>query len=313
MTIRWLEIAMELKDNPSNDDVIKKIIEESKPSIVDEVVVVDDIYVMSYNLNWESMLPMAHSNLRQQCKNKDINGVNRCLYNMSQIIKGNGNSWNSPKYTHPETFDFIATQESTLYFGELQNLIGDKYDVVSTYITRRNKTQIHIVTFYDKTKYKNIFHMGFGTKGRPKHIILFENNKTKALYLFINLHNEHKHGPDLQKEINDAINGINDPAFTNKKSDIKNIIVAGDFNDEGRKYFNGLYVLDKKVRYNNTLPETCCYDPTTGTGQISKIGDYVLSTMNITEMYVPLSTKWRNPSKYPASDHLPVVAVIKQL
>ena len=38
MTIRWLEIAMKLKDNPSNDDVIKKIIEEYKPSIVDEVV-----------------------------------------------------------------------------------------------------------------------------------------------------------------------------------------------------------------------------------------------------------------------------------
>jgi hypothetical protein len=42
MTIRWLEIAMKLKEGPSDDNVIKKIIEEYKPSIVDEVVVVDE-------------------------------------------------------------------------------------------------------------------------------------------------------------------------------------------------------------------------------------------------------------------------------
>jgi hypothetical protein len=42
MTIRWLEIAMELKEGPSDDNVIKKIIEESKHSIVDEDVVVDE-------------------------------------------------------------------------------------------------------------------------------------------------------------------------------------------------------------------------------------------------------------------------------
>ena len=293
----WLKIAMELKENPSSDDVIQRLIGNPTPSIV------EDIYVMSYNLWYKSVKKQGHNNLRNECTD---GSKNKCIDNIVKIIRGDDGAWDG-SHTHPETFDFIATQESTSNYGAIYIAIDtNKYDVVST-----NGSQ-PIVTFYDKTKYKNIFHMGFGTNGRPKHIILFENKKTKALYLFINLHNDHKRGPDLQKEINDAINGINDPAFTNKKSDIKNIIVAGDFNDEGRKYFNGLYVLDKKVRYNNTPPETCCYDPTTGTGQISKIGDYVLSTMNITEMYVPLSTEWSNPSKYPASDHLPVVAVIKQ-
>jgi len=265
--------------------------------------IVEDIYVMSYNLWYKSVKKQGHNNLRNECTD---GSKNKCIDNIVKIIKGDDGAWDG-SHTHPKTFDFIATQESTSNYGAIHIAIDtNKYDVVST-----NGSQ-PIVTFYDKTKYSMIFHMGFGTKGRPKHIILFENKKTNALYLFINLHNDHKKtGVNLQKEIRDAIDGINDAAFTNKRNSIENIIVAGDFNDEGRKYFNGLSVLGKEVRYNNTPPNTCCYDPTTGTGQISKIGDYVLSTMNITDMYVPLSTKWRNPSEYPASDHLPVVAVIK--
>jgi hypothetical protein len=102
----WLKIAMELKENPSSDDVIQRLIGNPTPSIV------DNIYVMSYNLWYKSVERQGHPNLRRECND---GSKNKCIDNIVQIIKGDGDSWDG-SYTHPETFDFIATQESTSYF-----------------------------------------------------------------------------------------------------------------------------------------------------------------------------------------------------
>ena len=254
----------------------------------------DNIYVMTYNVHDEAM-----------SKSNNLN-------NIATIINGENNSWEN-KYKHPGTFDFIATQEATDNWKKLYDKIGrNKYGYVDSCDYRPETTKnYHHITYYNKSKYNIVRNndknevKSFGAD-REKHYILFQNKETTKKYLFININNKHKKfnesGNELQEKIKNAIKKL---TLTNTS-----IIIAGDFNDEGRKYYKGI-----NITTNNhaTFNIKCHIDDRNIPKSINgKITDYVISdeSLHVKEIYIPLSVNWRDRSKHPQSDHYPVVAIL---
>ena len=264
----------------------------------------DNIYVMTYNVHNNAMLNDTKLN------------------NIATIINGIDNSWDN-KYKHPGTFDFIATQEATDNWKKLYDKIDrdkDKYGSVDSrkYRSKETTNNYHHITYYNKSKYtivknksksknksKNKNEVKPFDAGREKHYILFQNKETKKKYLFINIHNKHKadnSGNTLQGKITDAIKTLN---LTETS-----IIIAGDFNDEGRKYYKGINITTNN---HGTFNIKCDIDDSKIPKSINdKITDYVISdkSLRVKKIYIPLSVDWRDRSNHQQSDHYPVVAIL---
>ena len=93
-----------------------------------------------------------------------------------------------------------------------------------------------------------------------------------------------------------------------------NIIVAGDFNDTGGKFWNGLQpfkyssitILETlEVKLDKKPPPTCCSTNLENL-EYNNIGDYILvnKTLKVLDIYTPHLT-------VPVSDHLPIIIYIR--
>ena len=264
----------------------------------------DNIYVMTYNVYFIAM--------------KDSIRVN----NIANIINNKVTWDNTHTSTHPGTFDFIATQESSDEWKTLYKLLDDtKYGYCNSHDHHKGNTKpnpvVNHVTYYNKTKYEIVKDTNgvqivnpFGSI-RAKHCILFQNIKTKVNYLFINLHNSHKINSQQRNVLIDDINN----AVKNIKVHYSNIIVAGDFNDEGRAYHTGfdiqpsIHTSIKPPNPANIHVKCEIHPPKSLPGKDTC--DYVISNLPIQQIFVPLSEEWKNKNTHPQSDHFPVVAVLR--
>lgn len=183
-------------------------------------------------------------------------------------------------------------------------------------------------------------------------LYLTDRTDTTQKYIVINLHNGHQGGADrlirnLSKNpdsaITDIANGkeletkiekaIYRQVITGQKF---HVIMMGDFNDGNKeKYFKGIRPFAKSgiselkaLRVSSqgiTPPRTCC-TPSSGTNHIRQglgiqvkpelNGDYILISDNLEYVeptYIPIGPGISYDARVnPASDHLPVMAIIRQ-
>ena len=189
-----------------------------------------------------------------------------------------------------------------LFCGKVHNNLKKKYKNIISIIIPRH---IHRANEIKEDLNSNNLEVHLHTSNRPIHAILFNRIGTNKYYLFVNLHNYHK---STRPDRNTLINDINEVTikivthYSSLQNDEKDltIILAGDYNDEDRRYYEGfkLHNYDIKAYDINNLPKSLN----------DKVSDYVLSNKHIKQMYMPLSDEWKNKSQ---SDHYPVVAVLK--
>ena len=152
------------------------------------------------------------------------------------------------------------------------------------------------VTLYGKSAFKNATVLQHGlVDGRPYHVVKLE--MSDGYVLFVNIHA--KHGPK-----HPIINPGPEVAASIPGSAA--IIVAGDFNDEGKDAWKGFSIFGTITRTRGRPPPSCCDN--TGKGLAGLAGtpnDYVMANV-ILEPNVVLKQK---PNSQ-ASDHLPVYAII---
>jgi len=276
-------------------DVFEKVLLGDQSEYTDNKDNKDNkIYVMTYNV---------HHNAMKNKKNVD---------NIAKIINGT-DTWDG-EHKHPGTFDFIATQESNDNWQELYNKLDKaKYDYCNSKDHHKGKApgiDHHHITYYDRHKYNIVKDANgklivnpFGGN-RAKHCILFENIRTKQKYLFINVHNQHNHDSHgklhLKKELIEKITN----AVKNIKVSYDNIIIAGDFNDDQRKYYSGFDII---THPNIKIKVDCRIGPPKSMS--GTICDYVLSNLQLNKIFIPLSKAWLNTITHQQSDHYPVVAI----
>jgi len=303
----------------------------------------DIINVLSWNICWSAMTGNTKKEstreLVKRCKETSASD-NKCLTNVVSTIDS----------IDVEEFDFIALQEASNWrdirakskklknMGVAHHRIGENGNV-------------ELVTFFNNTKKYHLEYIKAGEimsmdgkpNGRPYHILVLHNIKTRADYIiFINLHNGHSNTKDnleeqLSKDLNKFIrlytNGVSDAQslreeyypclqYLNKYSTSINLIVAGDFNDSNESNMNfwegfqpfkhsNIEHIDKikelKVKAFKKPPNTCCIvrsDP-----NYSSYGDYILVSRNLEikkDNYIP------DTIIEPSSDHKPILIKLKQ-
>lgn len=166
-----------------------------------------------------------------------------------------------------------------------------------------SNTKIKCPIYFNKNKFK-LLYKKFGKiiYGRPLTCVILQSSK--QYYLVINLHNAHSYkNVDLQEKLNEFTKDMIFP-FT-----INTLIVLGDFNDENRKYYNGLHINVNNRKYKvfsnkKCLPKTCCAQSDNENHMFSC--DYILTNLKHLERenFIPIKV-------YAASDHLPIATIIK--
>ena len=164
-------------------------------------------------------------------------------------------------------------------------------------------TKLKCPIYFNKNKFK-LLYKKFGkiTNGRPLTCIILQS--LKHIYLVINLHNAHSYkNIDLQEQLDEFTKDMIFPFRINT------IIVMGDFNDENRKYYNGLLINVNNRKYKvfsnkKCLPKTCCSQTPKEKYMFSS--DYILTNLKHLERenFIPIKS-------YPTSDHLPIMTIIK--
>lgn len=174
--------------------------------------------------------------------------------------------------------------------------------------------------------------------GRPMLILLLKHINTNNLLLFINIHNVHFNIKKINKKrlsgkdyieyrINKLIktgkwyNPSNNNNYSNNILDKENlsIILAGDFNNHYDNYLgNDIKILNKNINIRDTknnyhikkFPNSCC-DKRVPVSKLANHNDLIMSSENL--KYIKDNQIVNNllPSKYPASDHLPITAELE--
>ena len=289
----------------------------------------NSINVLSWNICWQAMKGEAKGSapiLGAVCARTEFNHktkLNACSTNVSKLID-----------SLIIDYDFIAIQEAVKWEEIYKQ--SKKLQAMG-YVHHRIGSSSDLVTFYNKNKYEakavvsyTIIHNA--KRGRPYHIIYLQHRITLEFYIFINLHNavgvtkddlerqlssrfhkffeitktEQKHAEQLKKRIQPRWSKTN-----------YNVIVAGDFNDQGSmNYWQGLYpfkhtnipiLKDIVVKCEPEPPKTCCRERENTNPPY--IGDYILVNSSLAiekNNYIP-----KSEHLFPSSDHLPVLIELK--
>jgi hypothetical protein len=289
----------------------------------------NSIKVLSWNICWQAMKGEAKGSapiLGAVCARTKFNRItklNECSTNVSKLID-----------SLIIDYDFIAIQEAAKW-EQIYN--QSKKLQAMGYVHHRIGSSSDLVTFYNKNKYEakavvsyTIIHNA--KRGRPYHIIYLQHRITLEFYIFINLHNavgvtkddlerqlssrfhkffeitktEQKHAEQLKKRIQPRWSKTN-----------YNVIVAGDFNDQGlMNYWQGLYpfkhtnipiLKDILVKCEPEPPKTCCRERENTNPPY--IGDYILVNSSLAiekNNYIP-----KSEHLFPSSDHLPILIELK--
>ena len=290
------------------------------------------IKIYSWNICFGCMEPsIAHLDKTSQTLARECEKKNNCIENVIKQLS---------KYK----YDFIGLQEATnwnIIYTELIKIYP------SYRFTQHRSGPEDMITIYDTDRFKldNIRCNEF-EPGRPFQILYLTERITLEKFIVINLHAPHYHSSGMGKLIHYMSNSLID-AYINMRdnnnlpdieklrlSDISkyindnaqkfNVIIFGDFNDEGEKYWNGLKPFNKSDLVNKNItvtsinepPKTCCVGSSrirTAMGQDMRFGDYIL--IDTTKMdYIYNNTIPSDPSFYTkefiTSDHLPVYSEI---
>ncbi len=129
------------------------------------------IYVMTYNVSWESLESVNSGRLdMSHCK---INDFNQCTYNIAKIIGKIGIEKNNSNL-----FDFIGLQEINQSRNQWNILKKQIYSINPSLLNQMNTEftnigKAGIITLYNK-KYKLLSkqegNLSFGNDMRPYHI-----------------------------------------------------------------------------------------------------------------------------------------------
>ena len=309
--------------NSNNKKTLKKKLKQIGGS--------DSINVLTWNICWQAMEGKAITNgsandLARTCSSlTNSDGLNGCVTNVINLID-----------SLSIDYDFVALQEPAKWKDIFDN--STKLNTMG-YVHHSVGSTSELVTFYNKEKYLALGVIDYNSnRGRPYHIIFFKNKITGEFYIFINLHNAHNMPKnDLERQLASNFN-----MFKNKfkiiekvkvtqehaeqltatmeidKNNNYNVIVAGDFNDDGKmNYWQGFKPFKKtnihilknlEVKCNVEPPNTCCRQ--VNSVQPDKSGDYILvnNTLTIEEPnYIPpISNNF-----FPSSDHMPVLIKLK--
>jgi hypothetical protein len=255
------------------------------------------IKIFSWNVFWKNMTGIG------------CNYTMTCRDNVLKII----NDLKLKKY------DFIALQEASNLYNELKN--KDNYEIIFSNNNKFNPNDKDstnkLITLYDSNKYRLLTKRygsidGYNSTGKPSkrpfHILFLQDNNNNKI-LFINLHNVHdvkRNLFDLQKAINNIINGPNLPIY-NIPEDV-HIIISGDFNDKETQYYiKGLHIQINQINQTNkvvksiaTPPKTCCLS------HYTFIGDYILYSNNLNPIIDNTIFNYdkTNSDHYPVHIHL---------
>lgn len=250
--------------------------------------------ILSYNVSWEAMTSNTTVNFKLCTTNQLGEGI--CKSNILDNIR-----FNIKKYDP----DFATFQEASEYQDILDMIDNNIYD---NYVNTSNKEIM--LTLWNKKKfslvknYKSEFE-----EGRPFAIIVLKNNKSKKNIALINLHAGHF--IDTQKTIFDKINNFikKEIGYSIKKS-ITRVIMSGDFNRDVYQDTTSNYIIKfideyELKRYANSK-STCC--STLGHGHNFNYDHVIDSKAIITKKILANSVK---SYKYPASDHILIIANLK--
>uniref|UniRef100_A0A6C0KQX1 Endonuclease/exonuclease/phosphatase domain-containing protein n=1 Tax=viral metagenome TaxID=1070528 RepID=A0A6C0KQX1_9ZZZZ len=289
----------------------------------------NSINVLSWNICWQAMKGEAKGSapiLGAKCAKTEFNRItklNECSTNVSKLID-----------SLIIDYDFIAIQEAAKWEAIYKQ---SKKLKAMGYVHHRIGSSSDLVTFYNKDKYEakavvsyTIIHNA--KRGRPYHIIYLQHRITLEFYIFINLHNAvGVTKDDLERQLSSRFHKFFEITRTEQKhaEQLKkriqprwsmtnyNVIVAGDFNDQGlMNYWQGLYpfkhtnisiLKDILVKCEPEPPKTCCRERENTNPPYN--GDYILVNSSLAiekNNYIP-----KSEHLFPSSDHLPVLIELK--
>ena len=279
------------------------------------------------------------------CMDSSITHLDRTTQTLArECAKKNNCIENVIKQLSKYQYDFIGLQEATKWNVIYTELIK-KYP--SYRFTQHKSGPEDMITIYDTNRFKldNVRCSEF-EPGRPFQILYLTERTTLEKFILINLHAPHYHSSGMGKLIHFISNNLKD-AYINIRDNINlpdieklrlsdiskyindnasqfNVIILGDFNDEGEKYwsklrlFNDSDLLIKNITVTSTTepPKTCCVGSSrirTAIGQDWRFGDYIL--IDTVKMdYIRNNVIPQDPRFYTkefiTSDHLPVYSEI---
>jgi hypothetical protein len=285
--------------------------------------------VLSWNICWQAMKGEAKGSapiLGAKCAGTEFNSrtkLNECSTNVSKLID-----------SLIIDYDFVAIQEAAKWEEIYKQ--SKKLQAMG-YVHHRIGSSSDLVTFYNKNKYEakavvsyTIIHNA--KRGRPYHIIYLQHRMTLEFYIFINLHNAvGVTKDDLERQLSSKCHKFFEITKTEQKhaEQLKNriqprwsktnynVIVAGDFNDQGSmNYWQGLFpfkhtnipiLKDILVKCEHEPPKTCCRERENTNPPYN--GDYILVNSSLAiekNNYIP-----KSEHLFPSSDHLPVLIELK--
>lgn len=276
----------------------------------------NSIKILSYNIFWRAMVNSETAagiteddakNKVQLCKTDPSDkAVTVCLSNVVKLINNNG------------PYDFVGLQEATNWkliqerSSDLQNISMNTCSIKFGDPILNTTYKENMVTFYNK---KYILDSDINTikgflqdAGRPFIILFFNNN-----LCVINMHSGHHALNSKEYKNNGDLNDLFTiylPKFINKfdqpeiykKINTYDLIVMGDMNNHLPKT---VIVGDNRKLFNVNKIPTCC-DKSLLNSRMGRSYDHILSTYKNIK-YEKNITKNMD---VPASDHLPVIAII---
>ena len=252
------------------------------------------LLICSYNLYWELFV-----------KENRIK-----LQNISDVLiqKYKNNTLSNIKLTN----DFFEPQ--IFCFQEVVNYTEIIKLFPSNYKNTKNKSKNEkMLTIFDEKWFNLIdYKSGEFEQGRPFIILLLEDKINKYYFLLINIHSGHKKNTStsifepLQKKINSF------PKINLDK--VTRIIISGDFNRDIKieikdKLFKYQLFIGNKIynfKFFNNTKSTCC---TIYGNTLNKNYDHIIESNSKPLLTYNLNLQpWY---KYPSSDHVLVLAIIK--
>jgi hypothetical protein len=222
---------------------------------------------------------------------------NNTLHNIQKVID----------YYNPTIYCFQETSN----YQDILKLFNHKYSYKRNISDKEN-----MLTIWRNNKLDLIHNFeGEFEKGRPFNIIIFFNKIDNYKFILINIHAGHNSDTIISiiNPIQNVINTIDNKLLI----DIKRIIITGDFNRDinneikiNKKNNNSYYLIinNKKItfKYNKNNNNTCCniYG-----NNINKNYDNIIdSHKKLKLIHLFNKESWY---KYPSSDHVMVMGIIK--
>jgi len=236
---------------------------------------------MTYNVNYLFMNPT----LAKKDYQKKVAGQRHDYLNtVAKVIQDNG------------AYDFVALQEAS-------NLNGLKQQckILKSMLCREHSSNdFNMATFVDKSyRVDKDVVKGNLSKNRP-YMILTGKTPSRKTFAFVNIHNGRRFKKGTQTEYpRHSLDAI--ATIVNSVGAVDVLIVAGDFNDEGQKFYENLGKPRTPLLRISTPGTTCCYADTSKELPDQRIGDYVLSNLKTQNEVIHAGE----------SDHWPVIATIE--